>query len=353
MDPKAPFAARPHPLVLALSIAYAGAFLAMPAQAQQSAQVVAAVSYSLESGPLAQTLLAIGRLSGRSVAFDPALANGRTATAVKGNFSAEDAVRKALEGSGLVLAVNAEGVLSVVAPASAQTAAAGGETQLKAIRVVAERDQAETSYKVDRSSTSTRSDLDLMDVPAAVSVVTAKVLEDQQATSVEDAIKAVAGVVYTKSPQGTPSYSIRGFGQTSTLSNGLSNSGAPSTNIAGVERIEVLKGPQAILAGAGSSGGASNPGALGGAINIVSKKPQAETLREVTLQYGSYGDKFVSADLSDALTDDKRLTYRLVSSVEAQTQQLGRIPRQPDRICRTATALERRWYRYDDRVLHG
>ncbi|MEN3109690.1 TonB-dependent receptor plug domain-containing protein [Uliginosibacterium paludis] len=292
---KAPFAGRPSPLVLALSIAVAGSFLVMPAgaMAQSAGTVAASISYSIEQGPLEQTLLAIGRQSGRTIVFDPAVVRAVTAAAVKGSLSAEDAVRSALRGTALALSIKADGTLSVLqAPAAAEQAAP--VASLKAITVVAERDQAETSFKVDRTSTSTRSDTDLMDVPASVTVVTAKVLEAQQARSVEDAISQVAGVIYTKSPQGTPSYSIRGYGQTAVTSNGLANSAAANTNIAGVERIEVLKGPQAILAGAGSSGGASNPGALGGAVNVVSKKPQAETLRELTVQYGSYGDKVLS-----------------------------------------------------------
>lgn len=317
---KAPFAGRPTPLVLALSIAFAGTFLAMPtgAMAQTAGSAAASVSYAIEKGPLEQTLLTIGRQSGRSIVFDPALVRSLTGAPVKGALSAEDAVRAALQGTGLVLAVKADGTLSVAAGAPAAATSAAPVASLKAITVVAERDQAETSFKVDRSSTSTRSDTDLMDVPASVTVVTAKVLEAQQARSVEDAISQVAGVIYTKSPQGTPSYSIRGYGQTAVMSNGLANSAAANTNIAGVERIEVLKGPQAILAGAGSSGGAANPGALGGAVNVVSKKPQAETLRELTVQYGSYGDKVLAGDISGALTEDKKLTYRLIASGESQ-----------------------------------
>lgn len=318
---KTPFAGKPRPLVLALSIAYAGAFLMMPvsAYAEPASTAAISVSYSIERGPLEQTLLSIARQSGRTIAFDPALVRNLNASPVKGNLSAEDAVRAALQGTGLSLVVK-DGTLSVSASVTTDAGSASTVANLKAITVVAQRDEAETSYKVDRTSTSTRSSSDLMDVPASVSVITAKVIEDQQAGSVEDAIKSVAGVIYTKSPQGSPSYSIRGYGQTSVLSNGLGNSAAASTNILGVERIEVLKGPQAILAGAGSSGGASNPGALGGAVNIVSKKPQAETIRDLTVQYGSYGDKVLGGDLSGALTDDKRLTYRLIASVEEQTR---------------------------------
>lgn len=314
------FAARPHPLVLALSIAYASAFLAMPVHAQAPVSTGASADYVIGQGPLEQTLLSIGRQAGRTIVFDPAIVHGHTAPAVQGKFGIEEAIHQALAGSGLELVAGTDGVLTVKvakvpvpsaasAPAARADSETGPVTQLQAIQVVAERDQAETSFKVDRTSTSTRSNTDLMDLPSSVTVVTSKVLESQQATSVEDAIANVAGVVYTASPQGTPTYSIRGYGQTSTLSNGLTNSAAPQTNIMGVERIEVLKGPQAILSGEGS---------LGGAVNVVTKKPQADPVREITLQYASNGDKTAGIDLSGAVTADKQLTYRLIVSGETQ-----------------------------------
>jgi len=314
---RAPFATRPRPLVLALSIAFASIWLAAPVQAQAAAtQTTASANYSIASGPLDQMLNAIGKTSGRSIVFDPALIKGLKASAVKGLLSVEDALKQALTGTGLSTSVAADGKISVVAAkrvksdvAVGKDASDGHVAQLQAINVVAKRDQAETSFKVDRTSTSTRSDADLMDLPTSVSVVTADALESKQATSVEDAIADVAGVVYTASPQGTPTYSIRGYGQTETMSNGLTNSAAANTNVMGVERIEVLKGPQAILAGSG---------ALGGAVNIVTKKPQAQTIRELTLQYASNGDKTVGVDLSGALTKDKKLTYRLIASGETQ-----------------------------------
>lgn len=313
---RTPFVGRPLPLVLALSMAYAaGMLMCMPANAQAPAagSASATFNYAIEQGPLEQTLLSIGRQSGRTIAFDSARVRSFNAPPVKGALTAEAAVRAALQGSGLDLVVKPDGTLTV----SGSGAATSGPTEaapiasLAAITVVAQRDQAETSFKVDRTSTSTRSDTDLMDVPSSVTVVTSKVLESQQATSIRDAIGQVAGVIYTQSPQGAPAFSIRGFGQTSALSNGLSSSAATSANVAGVERIEVLKGPQAILSGKGS---------LGGAVNIVTKKPQAEPIHELTLQYGSHDNKVVSADLSGAVSEDKKLTYRLITSAQEQSE---------------------------------
>ncbi|MET0266215.1 MAG: TonB-dependent receptor [Duganella sp.] len=173
------------------------------------------------------------------------------------------------------------------------------------VLVVAQRDQAETSFKADRSDTTTRSGADLRDVPQSVTVITSKVLESQQATSLQDALRNVSGIAFTESPQGLPTFSVRGFSNTSTTTNGVTDRGATLTSVFGVERVEVLKGPQAILAGAGS---------LGGGVNVVTKKPQAQTIRNLTFQYGSHGDATLAADLSGALSADNKLTYRLIAS---------------------------------------
>lgn len=195
-------------------------------------------------------------------------------------------------------------------PALAQEAAPAPETSEKkepvaeptAIVITAQRDQAETSFKADRSDTATRSGTSLHDVPASVTIITSKVIESQQQTSIQDVLRNVSGIRLTQSPQSAPTVAVRGFGSVVT-SGGLEDRSATSTNVFGVERVEVLKGPQAILAGSS---------ALGGGVNVVVKKPQAEAIRDLTLQYGSGADKTAAGDVSGALTADKKLTYRLI-----------------------------------------
>ncbi|MET0265399.1 MAG: TonB-dependent receptor, partial [Duganella sp.] len=173
------------------------------------------------------------------------------------------------------------------------------------IVIVAVRDQAETSFKADRSDAATRSGANLHDVPAAVTIVTGKVIESQQLTSVQDVLRNVSGIRLTQTPESVPTFSVRGFGAVST-SGGLEDRSAANTNVFGVERVEVFKGPQAILAGSNS---------LGGGVNVVVKKPQAELVRDLTLQYGSGADKTVASDLSGALSADKKLSYRLIGTM--------------------------------------
>jgi iron complex outermembrane receptor protein len=248
--------------------------------------------YDLQPGPLTQTLDEIARISGRPISFDGADLAGDRAGAVKGNFVADAAVRQALVGTKHALTVDNAGALAVTRPSR--------------IEIVARRDQAETEFKADRSDTSTRSGTNLHLVPGSVTLITSKVLESQQATDLTEALRNVSGMSFNKTPQNNTTFGIRGFSASSD-SNGITDNSATSRSVFAVERVEVLKGPQAILSGGDS---------LGGAVNVVVKKPQAEAIRDLTLQYGSFDDRTVAGDLSGAFSEDKRLTYRTVASVQ-------------------------------------
>ena len=290
-----PSSNRPIPRRLKLCVMLSGLALSVPAAVWAQAPVAAAPqSYGLPAGPMAATLQQIASTGGQTVQFAPGDVEKLTAAPVSGQLSPLQAVSAALSGSGLIVTTGSSGTLMVAPGPVAQT-----------VTVFAKRDQAETSFKADYSDTTTRSGAMLREVPQSVTIITSKVLETQQVTSLQDALRNVSGVAFTQSPQGAPTFSVRGFTETSATTNGVSDRGATRSNVFGVERIEVLKGPQAILAGAG---------ALGGGVNIVMKKPQAENIRDLTFQYGSHDDVTLAGDLSGALTADKKLTYRLIAS---------------------------------------
>lgn len=199
--------------------------------------------------------------------------------------------------------------LACVQPALSETADDRARPQdavaLERVVVIAKRDPAETSFKADRSETATRQGTALLDVPASVTVITGKVLETQQAASVDEALRNASGVVLRQNAQGPAGFQVRGFSQTGALVNGVTSPGAAQLDVNGIERIEVLKGPQAILSGGDS---------LGGALNIVTKKPQAESVKELLLQYGSFAEASAGVDLGGALDDGRHLSYRVIGS---------------------------------------
>lgn len=269
---------------------------ATPVQAQAAGQAAAAQvgAYDLPAGSLVATLDAIAKQSGRAISFDRDYLQGQTAPAIKGNYTGAQAVQAALAGKKLRLDETSAGVLNIYVVG-----------ELEQVTVYAKRDQAEKGFKADRSDTATRSGADLMDLAGAVTIITSKVLETQQATNIRETLRNVSGIGFSDSPQGLPTFSVRGFNNPAMTTNGIPDQNAAQTNVFGVERIEVLKGPQAILAGSGS---------LGGGVNVVLKKPTAEPVRDLMVQYGTNNDRTIAGDASGAFSSDKRFTYRLIAS---------------------------------------
>ncbi|NML93976.1 TonB-dependent siderophore receptor [Novosphingobium olei] len=171
------------------------------------------------------------------------------------------------------------------------------------IVVTAKRDEAEINLKVDKAASSDRTGKGLRTLPQSTTVVTSALLKEQQVQSVTEALRNVSGTTASfGNVQGVPSISVRGFGATG-LSNGLSGSLTALQPVDNLERIEVLKGPSAILSGADS---------LGGTVNLVTKRPSADPILDVNGEYGSFDTWAIGVDASNALTADKKLSARIV-----------------------------------------
>jgi iron complex outermembrane receptor protein len=263
-------------MVTAISVASLSASIA---QAQEHAITVGQM-------PLPDALNEIARQSGRTITFDPDAVPGKISARVTNARNALSAVKAAIKGTGLAVSVNPDGVITV-----------GND-----IVVIATRDEAETSFRVDGAQSSNRSGKSLKELPQGTEVITSALIRDQQALTLNDALRNAGSVVNSiGNVQGTPSFSVRG-NVSSALQNGVAV-GTGATSIDTVERIEVLKGPSAILSGADN---------LGGVVNIVDKRPSAEPILDLEVQYGSFDDKKIVIDASNALNDTKTLSARII-----------------------------------------
>ncbi|WP_292872494.1 TonB-dependent receptor plug domain-containing protein [Nostoc sp. LPT] len=139
-------------------------------------------------------------------------------------------------------------------------------------------------YRVQNSSTATRTDTPLRDIPASIQVVPQQLLEDRNVRSVSEAIQTVSGVLeggrYNFTPNGQ--FFLRGFTQGGNFRNGFRDAENYSglTGIATIEQVEVLKGPASILFRAVEPGGI---------INVVTKQPLSEPYYKLGFDVGSYG----------------------------------------------------------------
>ncbi|MHC5938277.1 TonB-dependent receptor domain-containing protein [Nostoc sp.] len=162
-------------------------------------------------------------------------------------------------------------------------------------------------YSVPDSTTATKTDTPLRDIPQSIQVIPQQVIKDQQITRISDAARNVSGVT----PQGgyagaTDNYNIRGFTTYDNLRNGFyaQDNFVNPTNI---ERIEVLKGPASVLYGQFE---------LGGVVNYITKQPLSEPYYSAEFTAGSFSTYRPSIDISGPLNSDKTLLYRLNTAYE-------------------------------------
>ncbi len=190
--------------------------------------------------------------------------------------------------------------MSAVAEEQTKTEATEKAEELPEVKVQA-ASPAEIRYKPKRASTATKTDADIMEVPQVVNVVPAQVLIDQQARSLDDALKNVSGITMGNNFGHTAdSLFIRGFGggffgaSSGILRDGLRSQTSRNFSIT-TERVEVLKGPSSLLYGIQEPGGV---------INVISKKPLPEQRTEINLIGNSFGGGSGWVDFSTPLNSD-------------------------------------------------
>jgi iron complex outermembrane receptor protein len=162
------------------------------------------------------------------------------------------------------------------------------------------------SYAVSRIGSATRTDTPPKQIPQSVQAIKRELLDDQQNITVSETLSNVSGVVprnvlYTPVMEGTL---IRGF-RSEQLLDGFTqyyNPGDRESTI-NIQRIEVLKGSNAVL----YSGGSGSP--VGGVINLLSKLPQAKAFGEAGVKIGSNSFYQPFLDVNQPLTDNIRLRF--------------------------------------------
>jgi iron complex outermembrane receptor protein len=289
------------------------AVAAVPGHAAEATQR----HFSISPQALPGALIAFGQQAGVQVlTAGGAVASLRT-SGVQGDCTPEAALTKLLQGTGLVASfVDADTVVVKPAPASPRAdapAAAASPTvrQLAPVTATGVVDQA--GYLVELGGGVTRVDTSLLDLPAAVSEIPHELLDSQQASTVADAVRNVAGVLSLDGADALPVFLVRGFqvgnGMLDGLPNSISAYGAQPP-LVGIERVEVLKGPQAIV------GDVSVNNNFGGLVNLVLKQPVATPVRRLDFGLGQYGGSRLGLDLGGPLGKSGRWSYRLIASGE-------------------------------------
>ncbi|HEY9272564.1 TonB-dependent receptor [Achromobacter sp.] len=265
-------------------------------------------AYDVPAGPLAGALSRYADQANVLLSVPAAMTAGKTSPGVRGTHTVDGGFRQLLNGTGLEALRQADGGYSLrPAPVSA-------ETTLPAVLVTASATAAYNEpYPGGEVARGARigllGDRDFLDTPFSVTSYTSKLIEDQQAQNIGDILLNDPSVRNTYSRgAGRDEFNVRGFTlfNYDVAYNGLYGiSPRNSTSLIGIERVEVLRGPNALL------NGMAPYGSVGGSINLVPKRAGAEPLNRVTLSYLEDSQFGLQADIARRFGEDQRTGVRL------------------------------------------
>ncbi|MBS0241395.1 MAG: TonB-dependent siderophore receptor [Proteobacteria bacterium] len=167
--------------------------------------------------------------------------------------------------------------------------------------------KGDIGYTATRTTTATKTDTPLRDVPQSVSVVTDQQIKDQSLQSIGDVARYVPGVQIHQGEGNRDQISIRGQNASTAdfFVNGVRDDGQVFRDLYNTERVEVLKGPSALVFGRGGAGGI---------VNRVTKQADFTSVREATFEYGSFDHRRTQVDIGDAISPF--VAYRLLGVYE-------------------------------------
>ena len=184
-----------------------------------------------------------------------------------------------------IAAETGPGELAAIAAASAAEAAESQETVI----VKGER----PSYGVSHTSTGTKTDTPIKDVPQAMTVITQAQVEDQALRSVGELLYFVPGATPGTGEGNRDQITLRGNNSTADFfRDGVRDDVQYFRDFYNVERIEILKGPNAMIFGRGGGGGV---------VNLVTKRSSLVARREFAILGDSEGSVRLTGDVDQPL----------------------------------------------------
>ncbi len=242
------------------------------------------IRFNIPAQPLREALGEFARQAGVRVELDVAGAADARSQALAGSYTAAEALRRLLGGTGLSARFPDEGTVRVVR---------GGETDsytLTPLTVVA---ASSRGYGAARTTSATRTDTPLRDAPQSVTVVTQGLIADQSMQGMADVVRYVPGVTMGQGEGHRDAPTIRGNSSTADFFvDGVRDDAQYLRDVYNVERVEALKGSNAMIFGRGGGGGV---------LNRVSKEAQWAPTRVITTEGGSFDHKRFTVDLGQGV----------------------------------------------------
>jgi catecholate siderophore receptor len=203
--------------------------------------------------------------------------------------------------------VLALGLVCAAAPAMAADGDAAAEDQCEDCKTIIVTG-ASTDYVASSIDTATKTDTLLIDVPQTINVITREQLNDQSHRSLADVLRYVPGTTVGQGEGNRDQITLRGQNTTADFFlDGVRDDVQYYRGLYNIERVEVLKGPYALIFGRGGGGGI---------LNRVQKTPVSnKSFVAGAASINSFGAWDLEADLNAPLND--MLAVRLNATYEA------------------------------------
>ena len=264
-------------------------------------------AYAIPAGPLNQQLSQFAAQSGVYLAGDASLATGSGA-ALTGNYGVE-------EGFGILLA--GSGLQAVRQPNGSYLLGAVPEGDEMVVLATVDQNgvtEGSGSYTTRNMSTATPLNLSPRETPQSVSVMTRQRMNDQNMTSLDEAMGQTTGVNVVNQNGFQVKYESRAFVMDNIKEDGVNTStqssvmnsfqaSSESPDMAIYDRVEILRGASGLTQGSGEPGGT---------VNLVRKKPTYQFQGSGSVSAGSWDNYRGEMDISGPLNDDASLRGRVV-----------------------------------------
>ncbi|MCU6616284.1 TonB-dependent siderophore receptor [Achromobacter sp. 77] len=277
-----------------------------PVHAQTQAPAQRTVAFSIPAGPLSAALGTFGVQAGVMVASDPGLTAGAMTRGLTGTYGVQAALERLLAGTGLQAVARAEGGYRLRQAPAETTATLAPVMVTGTYNTTTDGTGSYTSPAVTIGKTAQA----LKDIPQSITVLTRQRMDDQDMTSLPDAVNNTAGMVGVQGVGAGVAINSRGFpvdllqyDGVSLLRNSYSLGNWEQDSLVFYDRVEILRGAAGLLQGAGSPGGA---------INLVRKRGGAEPSVVVTGKAGSWDHYGLTLDAGGPLNESGTLRGRVV-----------------------------------------
>ena len=163
---------------------------------------------------------------------------------------------------------------------------------------------SDSAYRIDSLSAATKTPTVILDVPQSITVVSREQMRDQLMASMADVVQYVPGITTHQGENNRDQVIIRGNSSSADFYvNGVRDDVQYYRDLYNLERVEALKGPNAMIFGRGGGGGV---------INRVTKEAAFLPFREISLQGGSFGNKRAAADVNQPFGSKAALRMNLM-----------------------------------------